>query len=43
MFVCVVIMLAKPSNSRISCPEIANEAAKPKRRWSGSVNGYQCL
>ena len=43
MFVCVVIMLAKTSNNGSSCPEIANEAAKPKRRWNGSVNGYQCL
>lgn len=43
MFVCVVIILAKTSNNGSSCPEIANEAAKPKRRWSGSVNGYQCL
>ncbi len=43
MFVCVVIMLAKPSNSGSTCPEIADEEAKPKRHWSGSVNGYQCL
>ena len=43
MFVCVVIILAKTSNNGSSCPEIANEAAKPKRRWNGSVNGYQCL